>query len=110
MTIPYADTVTVTPTDAVSEPAVVIVSGLSGAGKTAAAKLFEDLGYNVVDNLPGELHLQPCRIGFAAFYESLGRVDLTERPQRPDVARALRPGVRVRALGRMDRPGRPAGP
>jgi UPF0042 nucleotide-binding protein len=40
---------------AVSEPAVVIVSGLSGAGKTAAAKLFEDLGYNVVDNLPGEL-------------------------------------------------------
>jgi len=41
--------------DAVSEPAVVIVSGLSGAGKTAAAKLFEDLGYNVVDNLPGEL-------------------------------------------------------
>jgi RNase adapter protein RapZ len=42
-------------TDAVGEPAVVIVSGLSGAGKTAAAKLFEDLGYTVVDNLPGEL-------------------------------------------------------
>jgi UPF0042 nucleotide-binding protein len=41
--------------DAVSEPAVVIVSGLSGGGKTAAAKLFEDLGYTVVDNLPGEL-------------------------------------------------------
>ena len=41
--------------DAVREPAVVIVSGLSGAGKTAAAKLFEDLGYTVVDNLPGEL-------------------------------------------------------
>jgi UPF0042 nucleotide-binding protein len=34
---------------------VVVVSGLSGAGKTAAAKLFEDLGYTVVDNLPGEL-------------------------------------------------------
>ena len=41
--------------DAVTEPAVVIVSGLSGGGKTAAAKLFEDLGYIVVDNLPGEL-------------------------------------------------------
>ena len=41
--------------DAVKEPAVVIVSGLSGGGKTAAAKLFEDLGYTVVDNLPGEL-------------------------------------------------------
>jgi RNase adapter protein RapZ len=34
---------------------VVIVTGLSGGGKTAAAKLFEDLGYTVVDNLPGEL-------------------------------------------------------
>ncbi|MBI3749122.1 MAG: RNase adapter RapZ [Chloroflexi bacterium] len=38
-----------------AEPAVVILSGLSGGGKTAAAKLFEDLGYTVVDNLPGEL-------------------------------------------------------
>ncbi len=36
-------------------PHVVIVSGLSGGGKTAAAKLFEDIGYTVVDNLPGEL-------------------------------------------------------
>lgn len=34
---------------------VVVVSGLSGAGKTAATKLFEDLGYTCVDNLPGEL-------------------------------------------------------
>jgi UPF0042 nucleotide-binding protein len=40
---------------AVTGPSVVIVSGLSGGGKTAAAKLFEDLGYTVVDNLPGEL-------------------------------------------------------
>ena len=36
-------------------PHVVILSGLSGGGKTAAAKLFEDLNYVVVDNLPGEL-------------------------------------------------------
>lgn len=34
---------------------VVILSGLSGSGKTAATKLFEDLGYACVDNLPGEL-------------------------------------------------------
>src|SRR5438552_12708818 len=34
---------------------VVLLTGLSGGGKTAAAKLFEDLGYTVVDNLPGEL-------------------------------------------------------
>jgi UPF0042 nucleotide-binding protein len=43
------------PTDPVAAPAVVILTGLSGGGKTAAAKLFEDLGYTVVDNLPGEL-------------------------------------------------------
>ena len=36
-------------------PHVVILSGLSGGGKTAAAKLCEDVGYMVVDNLPGEL-------------------------------------------------------
>jgi len=36
-------------------PHVVLISGLSGGGKTAAAKLFEDLAYTVVDNLPGEL-------------------------------------------------------
>ena len=42
-------------TEASAEQAVVILSGLSGGGKTAAAKLFEDLGYMVVDNLPGEL-------------------------------------------------------
>ena len=36
-------------------PQVVLLSGLSGGGKTAAAKLFEDLAYTVVDNLPSEL-------------------------------------------------------
>ena len=39
----------------VHEQDVVILSGLSGGGKTAASKLFEDLGYTVVDNLPAEL-------------------------------------------------------
>ncbi len=34
---------------------VVIISGLSGAGKSQASKLFEDLGYYCVDNLPPEL-------------------------------------------------------
>ena len=43
------------PEPEVADQTVVILSGLSGGGKTAAAKLFEDLGYAVVDNLPGEL-------------------------------------------------------
>jgi RNase adapter protein RapZ len=34
---------------------VVVISGLSGAGKSQASKLFEDLGYYCVDNLPPEL-------------------------------------------------------
>lgn len=41
-----------------AEPAgleVVVVSGLSGAGRSTAAKCLEDLGYYVVDNLPPEL-------------------------------------------------------
>jgi UPF0042 nucleotide-binding protein len=33
----------------------VVISGLSGAGRSTAAKCFEDLGYYVVDNLPAEL-------------------------------------------------------
>lgn len=34
---------------------LVIVSGLSGAGKTVALKQYEDLGYNCIDNLPLQL-------------------------------------------------------
>lgn len=37
---------------------LVIVSGLSGAGKTVALKQFEDLGWYCIDNLPLEL-VQP---------------------------------------------------
>jgi RNase adapter protein RapZ len=33
----------------------VIITGLSGAGRSTAAKCFEDLGFYVVDNLPPEL-------------------------------------------------------
>lgn len=32
----------------------------------------------IFSNLGGELHTQPVKVGFAAYYESLGRVDLTE--------------------------------
>lgn len=31
---------------------LIIISGMSGAGKAVAAKAFEDLGYSVVDNMP----------------------------------------------------------
>ena len=54
----------------------------------------------IFDRLGGELLIRPLRVGFAAFYESLGRVDLTENHpgEKPvsisgkDVRRALSEG------------------
>jgi sulfate adenylyltransferase len=48
----------------------------------------------IFDRLPGELHLRPCKIGFAAFYESLGRVDLTDH--HPDEKPLGISGTKVR--------------
>lgn len=36
-------------------PQLAIITGLSGAGRTTAAKVLEDLGYFVIDNLPPSL-------------------------------------------------------
>ena len=36
-------------------PRTVIITGLSGAGRTTAAKVLEDLGYYVIDNMPLQL-------------------------------------------------------
>lgn len=49
-------------------PPVVIVSGLSGSGKSVALKTFEDLDYYCIDNLPVEL--------LPAFVRSLIRDDV----------------------------------
>jgi sulfate adenylyltransferase len=32
----------------------------------------------IFSNLQGALHTQPVKVGFAAYYESIGRVDLTD--------------------------------
>lgn len=36
-------------------PQLAIITGMSGAGRTTAAKVLEDLGYYVIDNLPSTL-------------------------------------------------------
>jgi RNase adapter protein RapZ len=36
-------------------PRVLVVTGMSGAGRSSAAKVIEDLGYVVIDNLPPKL-------------------------------------------------------
>ncbi|HEX5143586.1 MAG TPA: RNase adapter RapZ [Mycobacterium sp.] len=45
---------------------VVLVTGLSGAGRGTAAKVLEDLGWHVVDNLPPELIARMVDLGLAA--------------------------------------------
>jgi UPF0042 nucleotide-binding protein len=49
-----------------SEPQVIIVTGMSGAGRSTAANVLEDLGYFVVDNLPPSLIVEVVdRVGVA---------------------------------------------
>lgn len=45
---------------------VVLVTGLSGAGRGTAAKVLEDLGWYVADNLPPELIARMVDFGLAA--------------------------------------------
>ena len=45
---------------------VVLVTGLSGAGRGTAAKVLEDLGWYVADNIPPELIARMVDLGLAA--------------------------------------------
>src|ERR1700759_1470422 len=45
---------------------VVLVTGLSGAGRGTAAKVLEDLGWYVADNLPPQLITRMVDFGLAA--------------------------------------------
>ncbi len=63
------------------EQPVLVVSGMSGAGKTTALKCLEDLGYECVDHVP--LHL-------------LRRLVRPDAAEDDDVARPLAAGIDVR--------------
>ena len=54
-------------------PPLVIVSGMSGSGKSVALNTFEDLGYYCVDNLPAELLPEFVRRILANEHNSLWR-------------------------------------
>lgn len=86
---------------------LVIVSGLSGTGKTVALKLYEDLGYYCIDNIPLDL-VQPL-IAHAAgaadprYGQFAIGVDARASPGEirnfPEVLKALRAqGVHVHVL------------
>ncbi len=65
---------------------MVVVTGLSGSGRSAALKAFEDMGFYCVDNLP--LTLLPAFVDFAGGSEQAVRsaigIDIREKdfPQR----------------------------
>src|SRR6476646_970133 len=45
---------------------VTIVTGMSGAGRSAAANVLEDLGFFVIDNLPPALVMTVAELGLVA--------------------------------------------
>jgi UPF0042 nucleotide-binding protein len=71
---------------------IVVVTGLSGAGKSTAIKVFEDLGYYCVDNLPPILLPRIVDVVSEARGEgarvALG-VDVRGREFLPDLSRVL---------------------
>ncbi|HLR98138.1 RNase adapter RapZ [Mycolicibacillus parakoreensis] len=56
----------ITPGGGESDIDVVLVTGLSGAGRGTAAKVLEDLGWYVADNLPPELITRMVDLGLDA--------------------------------------------
>ena len=69
---------------------VTIITGMSGAGRSAAADVLEDLGYFVIDNLPPALIPKVAELGQAPG-TSIGRVALVvgTGPYHDDVLPAL---------------------
>ena len=90
--------------DAQTTGEVLIVTGMSGAGRTTAANALEDLDWYVVDNLPPQM-LRPLLDLTALAADALPRVaavvDVRGRElfgELPAVTRALRGGRQLRVL------------
>lgn len=87
------------------QPEVVVITGMSGAGRSTASNALEDLGYFVIDNMPPELVERVMELATAAG-STIERValvvDVRGRPLWGDVQphiRALRErGVALRLL------------
>ena len=78
---------------------LVIVSGLSGAGKTVALKQYEDLGYYCIDNLPlGLLGPLSLRALHNRRYAKLA-VGIDARASTREIARFQKTLVRQKARG-----------
>lgn len=62
----HAELTDSSPTESAAGIDVVLVTGLSGAGRGTAAKVLEDLGWYVADNLPPQLITRMVDFGLAA--------------------------------------------
>jgi len=70
---------------------VVVVTGLSGAGKNTAGRVLEDLGWFVVDNLPPALLLPMVRLGARGDLRRFAAVvDVRSRAFSSDLQEAIR--------------------
>jgi UPF0042 nucleotide-binding protein len=70
---------------------VVVVTGLSGAGKNSAGRVLEDLGWFVVDNLPPALLLSMVRLGARSDLRRFAAVvDVRSRAFSSDLQEAIR--------------------
>lgn len=56
-----------------SGPDVVIITGMSGAGRTEAMHTFEDLGYYCIDNLPPSLIMNIVNLASLSDQNEIGR-------------------------------------
>jgi UPF0042 nucleotide-binding protein len=91
--------------DEAPQPEVVVITGMSGAGRSTASNVLEDLGYFVIDNMPPELLARVMELVTAAG-STIERfalvVDVRGRPLWGDVLpyiRAMREqGVPLRLL------------
>ncbi|HEY5855835.1 MAG TPA: RNase adapter RapZ [Aldersonia sp.] len=84
---------------------VVVVTGLSGAGRGTAARVLEDLGWYVVDNLPPDLISHMIELGLAAeppIYRLAVVMDVRSRFFTDDLRRVIKDlesrSIRTRVL------------
>jgi len=81
---------------------IVLVTGMSGSGKSVAIRLLEDAGYYCVDNLPARFLPEVCTFleagghrDIALSVDSRSETSLTEAPAMVEALRAAGHDVRV---------------
>jgi UPF0042 nucleotide-binding protein len=81
---------------------LILVSGMSGAGKSVAIRLLEDIGFYCVDNLPSPMLIQVCKLlaksgytDMAVSIDSRSEAAMAEISVMLDELRGLGDDVRV---------------